>query len=244
MNILMIDIGGSNVKMMISGGTEMRKFPSGRGLTAADMVKGVKVMTSDWNYDAISMGFPGLVEKGRLVREPLNLSGGWLNFDFAKAFGKPVKIINDAAMQALAHYQGGRMLFVGFGTSVGAAMVVDGVIMPVELGLIPLRGRRTFMKLLTKEARRRNGHERWQRHVHRAVALLKDVFWPGDTVIGGGNAKHLDPLPEGCRRSCNQDAIHGAVRLWKDAAHVHHSEVQAVPLRTRRVGMRPVERAR
>lgn len=233
MKILMIDIGGSNVKMMISGGVEMRKFPSGRELTAADMVKGVKLMTADWEYEAITMGFPGLVEKGRLVREPLNLSGGWLKFDFARAFGKPVRIINDAAMQALAHYKGERMLFVGFGTSVGAAMVVDGVIMPVELGLIPLTKRHTFKSRLTKEARRRYGHDRWQKEVHRAVALLRDVFWPAETVIGGGNAKHLDPLPEGCRRSCNQDAIHGAVRLWEDAAHAHHAE----PLR-------PVRRAR
>ncbi|MGV3662557.1 MAG: ROK family protein [Prosthecobacter sp.] len=217
MKILMIDIGGSNVKMMVNGHEEMRKFPSGRTLTARRMVAGVKKATKDWDYDAITLGFPGLVEAGRLVREPLNLSGGWMKFNFAKAFRKPVRIINDAAMQALANYKGGRMLFVGLGTSVGAAIVADGVVVPVELGLIPLSRRHTFMSRLSKAARRADGQERWQRAVFKAVALLKDVFWPADTVIGGGNAKKLDPLPPGCRRTSNQEAIRGAVRLWEGA---------------------------
>lgn len=217
MKILMIDIGGSNVKMMVNGHDEMRKFPSGRTLTARQMVAGVKKATKDWEYDAITMGFPGLVEGGKLVREPLNLSGGWMNFNFAQAFRRPVRIINDAAMQALANYQGGRMLFVGFGTSVGAALVADGVVVPVELGLIPFSRRHTFMSRLSKAARRADGQERWEKAVHRAVALLRDVFWPADTVIGGGNAKHLDPLPAGCRRTSNQEAIRGAVRLWEGA---------------------------
>src|SRR5258708_33460491 len=162
------------------------------------MVGGVEELTGDWESDAITIGFPGLVQDGKLVREPLNLSGGWLDFDFARAFGCPVRIINDAAMQALANYQGGRMLFVGFGTSVGASLVADDVVVPVELGLIPLSKRHTFMSRLTKDARRRDGHERWQKAVHSAVLLLQDIFWPSDTVIGGGNAKHLDPLPPKC----------------------------------------------
>lgn len=215
--ILMIDIGGSNVKVMINGNEEMRKFPSGRELTASQMVSGVKKFTKDWEYEAITLGFPGLVEHGKLVREPLNLSGGWLKFDFAKAFERPVRIINDAALQALANYQGGRMLFVGFGTSVGSALVADDVVVPVELGLIPFSKRHTFMSRLTKEARRVNGHDRWQKSVHQAVKLLQDIFFPSDTVIGGGNAKHLDPLPEKARRSTNREAIAGAVRLWKGA---------------------------
>jgi polyphosphate glucokinase len=218
MNVLMIDIGGSNVKLMTNTGKEMRKFPSGRELTAAQMVRGVKALTRDWDYDVISIGYPGLVEGGKLVREPLNLSGGWLKYDFAKALGRPVRIINDAALQALAHYKGGRMLFVGFGTSVGAAIVADGVIVPVELGLIPLSKRHTFMSLLNKEARRTYGHKRWQRQVHRAVALLRNVFWPADTVVGGGNAKHLDPFPESCRRVSNQDAIRGRCVSGKRAS--------------------------
>src|ERR1700761_7568086 len=159
MNVLMVDIGGSNVKMMVSGNEEMRKFPSGRSLTARERVDGVKAYTSDWNYDVISLGFPGLVENGKLVREPLNLSGGWLRFDFTKAFGRPVRIINDAALQALANYQGGRMLFVGFGTSIGAALIADEVIVPVELGLIPFSRKQTFMTQLTKEARKQNGQD-------------------------------------------------------------------------------------
>ena len=215
MKVLMIDIGGSNVKIMVSGNEEMRKFPSGRELTARQMVTGVKALTKDWDYDVISLGFPGLVENGQLVREPLNLSGGWLRFDFAKAFGHPVRIINDAALQALANYRGGRMLFVGFGTSVGAALIADDVIVPVELGLIPFTRRQTFMSRLTKEARRENGHTRWQKDVHAAVKLLQDVFWPRDTVIGGGNAKVLDPLPPNCRRTSNREAILGAIRLWE-----------------------------
>lgn len=211
----MIDIGGSNVKMMVSGSEEMRKFPSGRELTALQMVEGVKKATGDWKYDFITLGYPGLVKDGKLVREPLNLSGGWLNFNFSKALGKPVQIINDAALQALANYQCDRMLFVGFGTSVGASLVADDVIVPVELGLIPFSRRHTFMSRLTKEARRVNGQKRWQQDVNAAVSLLQDVFSQADTVIGGGNAKNLDPLPPKCRRSSNQEAIAGAVRLWE-----------------------------
>jgi polyphosphate glucokinase len=226
MKVLMIDIGGSNVKVMVRDNDEMRKFPSGRELTARQMVAGVKELTKDWTYDAISLGFPGLVENGELVREPLNLSGGWLHFDFAKAFARPVRIINDAALQALANYQGGRMLFVGFGTSVGAALIADDVIVPVELGLIPFSRRHTFMSRLTKEARRVNGHTRWQENVHAAVALLQDIFWPADTVIGGGNAKCLDPLPPKCRRTSNREAILGAIRLWEGA------DFQAAPYGT------------
>jgi len=217
MKVLMIDIGGSNVKLMVSGDTEMRKIPSGRELTARKMVSEVKAATADWDFDVISLGFPGLVKDGRLVREPLNLSGGWLRFDFQRAFARPVRIINDAALHALANYEKGRMLFVGFGTSVGAALVADSVIIPVELGLIPFSRRNTFMSRLTKEARRQNGHKRWQRDVFAAVLLLQDIFWPDDTVIGGGNAKVLDPLPARCRRASNLDGIKGAVRLWEGA---------------------------
>ena len=217
MKVLMIDVGGSNVKMMVTGNGEMRKFPSGRELTARKMVSSVKAAVRDWDFEKISLGFPGLVKDGRLIREPLNLSGGWMRFDFERAFDRPVRIINDAALHALANYHGGRMLFVGFGTSVGAALVADGVIVPVELGLIPFSRNSTFMSRLTKEARRVNGHKRWQRDVHAAIFLLRDIFWPTDTVIGGGNAKVLDPLPPGCRRTSNLDGIVGATRLWEGA---------------------------
>jgi polyphosphate glucokinase len=217
MSVLMIDIGGSSVKTMVSDREEMRKFPSGPTLTPKQMVAGVKAATRDWTFDAITVGFPGLVENGQLVREPLNLGGGWLSFDLARAFDRPVRIINDAALHALASYEGGRMLFVGFGTSIGAALVADDVIVPVELGLVPFTKRHRFMTRLTKQARKESGHKRWQRSVHEAVELLQDIFWPRDTVIGGGNAKHLDPLPAGARRVSNQDGIVGARRLWEGA---------------------------
>lgn len=217
MKILMIDVGGTNVKIMLSGGRTMRKFRSGPKLTARGMVRGVKALAHDWQYDAITLGFPGLVEDGKLAREPLNLNGGWMRFDFEKAFGKPVRIINDAALQALANYKGGRMLFVGLGTSVGCALVADGAVIPLELGLIPLGRRGSFMSRLSKEARRRDGQKRWQKAVEKAVELLADAFWPRDFVIGGGNAKHLDPLPKGCRRTSNKEAVRGATRLWKGA---------------------------
>ena len=162
MNVLMVDIGGSSVKTMVSDQEEMRKFPSGPTLTPKQMVAGVKAATRDWTFDAITVGFPGLVENGQLVREPLNLGGGWLAFDLARAFDRPVRIINDAALHALASYEGGRMLFVGFGTSIGAALVADDVIVPVELGLVPFTRRHKFMTRLTKQARKEYGHERWQ----------------------------------------------------------------------------------
>jgi polyphosphate glucokinase len=215
MNVLMIDIGGTNVKVMVSGREEMRKFPSGPTLTAEEMVAGVKSATADWDFDAVTIGFPGLVEEGQLVREPLNLGGGWLDANLERAFDRPVRIINDAALQALASYEGGRMLFVGFGTSIGSALVADDTIVPVELGLIPFTRRATFKTRLTKEARKKSGHKRWQKYVHESVALLQDMFWPRDTVIGGGNAKHLDPLPDHCRRVTNRGAIVGARRLWE-----------------------------
>ena len=216
----MVDIGGSSVKTMVSDQKEMRKFPSSPTLTPKQMVAGVKAATRDWTFDAITVGFPGLVENGQVVREPLNLGRGWRAFDLVRAFDRPVRIINDAALHALAAYEGGRMLFVGFGTSIGAALVADDVIVTVELGLIPFTKRHTFMTRLTKQARKEYGHKRWQRAVHEAVELLQDVFWPRDMVIGGGNAKHLDPMPVGTRRVSNQDGIRGAQRLWEGADYL------------------------
>jgi len=215
--ILMIDIGGSNVKLMVSDRDEMRKVPSSRELTATGMVQEVKEATADWQFEAITIGFPGLVKDGRLVREPLNLGGDWLHVDFSEAFGVPVRIINDAALQALASFEGGRMLFLGFGTSIGGALVAGEVIISIELGLVPLRSGELFMDRVTKRARKEGGHRKWEKAVNESITLLRDVFWPEDTVIGGGNAKHIDPLPEGCRRRTNRHAIRGAVRLWEGA---------------------------
>lgn len=217
MKVLMIDVGGTNVKLMASGHEGFRKVPSGRALTAAKMVKGVLAATEDWQYEAISLGFPGLVREGRVSRNPLNLGGGWVDFDFEKALKKPVRIINDASMQALARYETGRMLFVGLGTSVGASLIADDTIVPLEIGIMKLSKSEAFMDRLSKEALNTLGKARWQKAVNRAIAVLRDVFWPDHIAIGGGNAKCLDPLPEGCELGDNQDAFRGAVRLWSGA---------------------------
>ena len=217
MKVLMIDVGGTSVKLMATGHEGFRKFKSGRALTAAAMVKGVLSATEDWEYEAISLGFPGLVREGRIARNPLNLGGGWMDFDFEKAFKKPVRIINDAAMQALARYESGRMLFVGLGTSVGAALIADDTIVPLEIGIMRLSKSEAFMDRLSKEALDTLGKARWQKAVGRALALLRDVFWPDHIAIGGGNAKCLGPLPEGCECGDNQDAFRGALRLWPGA---------------------------
>ena len=207
MKVLMLDVGGTNVKMMASGHEGYRKVPSGRTLTAAKMVKGVLEKTEDWEYEAISLGFPGLVRDGKVARNPLNLAGGWMDFDFEKAFKRPVRIINDAAMQALANYDTGRLLFLGLGTSVGATLIADDTVVPLEIGLMPLSKSEAFMDRLSKEALNTGGKRRWQKSVERAVALLRDIFWPDVFQLGGGNAKCLDPVPDKCERGDNQDGF-------------------------------------
>jgi predicted NBD/HSP70 family sugar kinase len=213
----MIDVGGTNVKLMASGHEGRRKVPSGPKFTAAQMVKEVLAATDDWEYEAISLGYPSLVADGKPAREPLNLGGGWMSFDYKKAFKKPVRFINDAAMQALANYEGGRMLFLGFGTSTGATIIVDDVIIPMEIGMLRLTRREHFMDRLSKEALLRDGHERWQSGVYEAIEIMRDLFKPDDLVIGGGNAKQIDPLPKGCRHRDNQAGFIGASRLWPGA---------------------------
>jgi predicted NBD/HSP70 family sugar kinase len=212
--VLMIDVGGSSVKLMASGHEGFRKFRSGRGLTAAKMVRGVVEAVADWNFEAISIGFPGLMREGRIARDPLNLGGGWVDFDFEKAFKCPVRMINDAAMQALATYDAGRLLFLGLGTSVGATIIADDIVVPLEIGMMPLSKSEGFMDRLSKEALNSLGKRRWQKSVERAVTLLHDIFWPDHFQLGGGNAKFLDPVPKGCERGDNQDAFRGALRLW------------------------------
>ena len=235
MKVLMIDVGGTSVKLMASGHEGFRKMPSGRGLSAAKMVKGVLKATEDWEYEAVTLGFPGLVRDGRIARNPLNLSGGWMDFDFDKAFKRPVRIINDAAMQALARYESGRMLFVGLGTSVGAALIADDVVVPLEIGIMRLSKSESFMDRLSKEALNTRGKARWQKAVVRALAVLRDVFWPDHIALGGGNAKHLDPIPEGCERG-DQDAFRGALRLWPGADML--AEARATTWRIERKAIR------
>jgi polyphosphate glucokinase len=217
MKVLMIDVGGTNVKLMAAGHEGFRKVPSGPKLTAGQMAKLVLKATADWEYEAVSIGYPSLVADGKPAREPLNLGGGWLNFDYQKAFKRPVRFINDAAMQALASYEQGRTLFLGFGTSTGATLVVDHVIVPLEVGMLRLPDGKRFIDRLTDAERQRRGRKKWLRSVYPAIEMLRDVFKPDDIILGGGNAKDIDPLPPGCRIQHNQGAFIGAMRLWPGA---------------------------
>ncbi len=214
MNILVVDIGGSNVKLFTSGERERRKFPSGELLTAANMVEEVKSLASDWPYDRVSIGYPGKVRHNRIVAEPVNLGDGWLDFDFASAFGCPVKLLNDAAMQALGGYRGGDMLFLGLGTGLGSTMIVDGTIMAMELGHLPYRNK-TFEKYVGSAALKHFGLRKWQKYVLDVVERLRDAFEPDEVLLGGGKVKKLDEIPPGCRRGQNADAFTGGFRLWE-----------------------------
>jgi len=217
MKMLMVDVGGTNVKLMASREGEMRKVPSGPKLSGPEMVEAVLKETADWEYDRISIGFPSLIRDGRPIREPLNLGGGWLDLDYGKALGKPVRFINDASMQALGSYRTGRLLFFGLGTSTGASVIVDDTVLPIEIGLIRLSRKEKFMDRLCKDALKTDGLERWTEAVHEAVELLMDVFAPDEMVLGGGNAKHVNPLPARCRLVDNRSAYIGAERLWEEA---------------------------
>ena len=217
MNVLMIDVGGSHVKLMNAREGEMRKFKSGPDLTASQMAEAVIATTSDWTFDVVSIGYPSLMRKGRPARDPVNLGGGWLNYDFEKSLGKPVRMINDAAMQALANYVHGRLLFLGFGTSIGTCIIADDVVIPIEIGKIKFSKTERFMDRLSKESMKKDGIKVWLEAVHEAVALLRDVFHPDEIVLGGGNAKLIEPMPENCRLANNTSAYVGAERLWDDA---------------------------
>jgi len=242
LKILMLDVGGSNVKLRVTGSDELRKIPTGREFTAAQLVENVKQTVGDWQYDVITLGYPSLIEDGKPVREPLNLGGGWLGFDFEKALQRPVRFINDASMQALANYEGGRMLFMGFGTSTGATYIIHDVLVPLEIGLLRLAKRGQFMDRLCKEYLKGEGRKKWLHHVYDAVAILQDVFKPTDTVLGGGNAKLIDPLPEGCRLSTNHSAFRGAMRLWPGADLIAEPHGSSWRLRWENARAKPVEK--
>jgi polyphosphate glucokinase len=215
MKILVIDVGGTNVKLKHQDSDEVRKVPSGPEMTAQEMVDAVRLATADWNYDHITIGYPGPVIKGVITMEPVNLGKGWLGFDFTKAFGKPVKLINDAAMQALGGYNGGRMLFLGLGTGLGSAMVLDGVIAPMELGHLPYKKGRTFEEYLGNAGMKRAGRRKWQSSVFDVVLRLRKALIPEYVVLGGGNVKKLDGLPEACHAGDNDNAFIGGYRLWE-----------------------------
>ncbi len=217
MNILVVDVGGTSVKILATGQAESRKFPSGPTLTAEQMVARVKELAGDWQYDEVSIGYPGFVMRGRPVTEPYNLAPGWVGFDFQTAFGRPVKLINDAAMQALGSYQGGKMLFLGLGTGLGAAMVVDGIVEPMELAHLPYR-KGTFEDYVGKRGLDRQGKKKWRERVADVVARLVAALEPDEVVLGGGNVKNLKELPPGCRAGDNANAFLGGFRLWAEPA--------------------------
>ena len=214
MNILVVDIGGTNVKILASGQAEPRKFPSGPKMTPQQMVSGVKELAGEWRYNAVSIGYPGLVHRGRIVSEPHNLAPGWVGFDFEAAFDCPVRFLNDAAMQALGSYKGGTLLFLGLGTGLGSALIVEGMVVPMELGHLSYK-RRTYEDHLGDRGLKRLGKRKWAEHVAYAVARLIDVLHPDDVVLGGGNAKKLKKLPPGCRLGDNANAFFGGFRLWE-----------------------------
>jgi len=216
MNVLVIDIGGTHVKLLATGQHEPRRFPSGPTLTARQMVAGVKKLTRDWKYDAVSIGFPGPVIGNRALAEPYHLGQGWMRCDFKAAFRRPVKVWNDAAMQALGSYKGGRMLFLGLGTGLGSAMIVDGIVQPMELGHLPYK-RRTFEEYIGVSGYERLGKKKWRRTVADVVARLMTALEPEDVVLGGGNVKKLKVLPPGCRAGDNSHAFVGGFRLWEEA---------------------------
>ncbi len=213
-NVLAVDVGGTNVKVLATGQTVERKAPSGRLMTAAAMVDAVKKMSADWSFDAISIGYPGPVVHGAPVKEPANLGPGWIGFDYAAAFGRPVKIINDAAMQALGSDRGGRMLFLGLGTGLGSAMVVDGRVEPLELAHLPYTGKLTYEDAVGLRGLQRLGKRKWRRQVTTVLEELSAALLPDYVVIGGGNAKLLTDLPANTRLGENTNAFLGGFLLW------------------------------
>ena len=215
MNVLVLDVGGTHVKILATGQDAPREFPSGPELTAKAMVAKVKRLAGKWKYDAVSIGYPGPVLRNRPVAEPHNLGGGWVGFDFEAAFRRPVKVVNDAAMQALGSYKGGKMLFLGLGTGLGSTLVVDKIVEPMELGHLPYK-KGTYEDYVGLRGLEKRGKKKWRRHVEDVVARLSAALEPDDIVLGGGNARRLKDLPPGCRAGDNANAFLGGFRLWED----------------------------
>ena len=216
-DVLVVDVGGSHVKTLASKEQERRRFESGPKLTAREMVDGVLQMTRGWSWDVVSLGIPAAVRGGIPVAEPVNLGTGWVGFDYEAAFGKPTKIVNDAAMQALGSYEGGRMLFLGLGTGLGSALIIDGLLEPMELGHLPYKKGRTFEDYVGIRGLERHGKKRWRKNVLDVIERLRAALEPDEIVIGGGNAAKLKKLPPRTRLGVNENAFVGGFRLWNGA---------------------------
>ena len=214
MKILVIDVGGTHVKVRATSHKKRIEIPSGPKMTARKMVAAVQKLTADWQYDAVTIGYPGLVLHGHIASEPHNLGHGWVGFAFENTFGRPVKLVNDAAMQALGSYEGKRMLFLGLGTGLGSAMVVDGVLEPMELAHLPYKKGRTYEEYVGLAGLKRLGKKKWRRHVKDVVKQLKTALEADYVVIGGGNARLLEKLPPGSRLGNNEHAFRGGSRIW------------------------------
>ena len=215
MNVLVIDVGGTHVKILATGEAAHREFASGPALTPRQMVTKVKRLAGKWKYDVVSIGYPGPVLRNRPVAEPHNLGRGWVGFDFEAAFRRPVKLVNDAAMQALGSYRGGKMLFLGLGTGLGSTLIVDKIVEPMELGHLPYK-KSTYEDYVGERGLERLGTKRWRKHVGEVVERLIAALEPEDVVLGGGNVKKLKELPPGCRTGDNANAFAGGFRLWKN----------------------------
>ena len=218
LKILVIDVGGSNIKALATGHKLPVKIPSGPKLTAKEMVRSVQKATAGWKYSAVSIGYPGIVKHGKPVAEPRNLGRGWVGFDFGRAFGCPVKVTNDAAMQALGSYRGGTMLFLGLGTGLGTALIADGVLVPMEIAHLPYKRGRTYEEYVGNAGLKRFGKKKWRRTVVDVVTRFQAALEVDDVVVGGGNAKLLSKLPAGVRLGANANAFVGGFRLWQRVA--------------------------
>jgi len=231
--VLVIDVGGTHIKVAGSWDRVTHRIPSGPTMTAADMARGVLALTTDWDFEAISLGYPGPVKDNRPFREPVNIAGGWTTFDFQKAFAKPVKVINDAAMQALGSYAGGRMLFLGLGTGLGTAIIDNWHVEPLEIAHLPYRKDQSYEDYLGDAGLARLGDERWEKHVHKVCDLFRAALLCDGIVLGGGNARKLVNLPDAATRGANENAIQGGVRLWERPAEStprEFTDAKAAPL--------------
>ena len=236
MNVLVIDVGGTHVKILATGQTEPRKFVSGPKLTPKKMVAGVKKLAADWKYDAVSIGYPGMVVRNRPLAEPHNLGRGWVGFNFGAAFKRPVKVVNDAAMQALGSYKDGKMLFLGLGTGLGSTMIVDGIVEAMELAHLPYK-KGTYEDYVGERSLEKRGKKKWRRQVKDVVERLVAALEPDDVVLGGGNVKKLKELPDGCRIGDNGNAFIGGLRLWEEAGiEATSPRVKTVKAKKRKAG--------